>query len=87
MLLPAAARPLIACSANAVHTQRVTDVLRCPDLLDGLAMPAGSPELTPELSARVQRDIVRCALADRSYSPLCDMAKQLAGASARRRAA
>lgn len=28
----------------------------------------------------LQRDVVRCVHADRSYSPYCDMAKSLAGA-------
>ena len=27
----------------------------------------------------LQRDVVRCVHADRSYSPYCDMAKSLAG--------
>jgi hypothetical protein len=31
------------------------------------------------LIARLQRDVVRCVHADRSYSPYCDMAKSLAG--------
>jgi hypothetical protein len=34
---------------------------------------------TIALLQRLQRDVIRCVYADRSYSPYCDMAKSLAG--------
>lgn len=62
------------------HTQRVSDVLKDPSLLAPplLASTPGA-DAGEALLARLRCDIVRCARADRSYSPYSDMAKTLAG--------
>lgn len=67
-------------SPPPTHTQRVSDVLKDPSLLAPplLASTPGA-DAGEALLARLRCDIVRCARADRSYSPYSDMAKTLAG--------
>lgn len=62
---------------NPAHTgvQRVSDIMKHPELLDSMA--AGW--LEAPLLARLRSELPRCARADRSYSPACDLAKSCAG--------
>ncbi|GBF92890.1 hypothetical protein Rsub_05726 [Raphidocelis subcapitata] len=60
--------------------QRVSDVVKDPSLLTAaLVGDAAAGEAGAALLARLRADVVRCARADRSYSPYSDMAKTLAG--------
>ena len=57
------------------YAQRIGDILKAPYLLEVTA----ELEVPPGLLQRLQHDIVRCVLADCSYSPYSDVAKQAAG--------
>lgn len=59
--------------------QRVSDVLKDPDLLTVDITSGAETDTSEDLMARLRLDIVRCARADRNYSPFSDMAKALAG--------
>jgi len=65
---------------NLIQPQRVTDVLKDPTLLTSSLVGEVGGRVDERLLARLRTDIVRCARADRSYSPFSDMAKTLAGA-------
>lgn len=55
--------------------QSIGDVLKSPELLPGLL----GDQFPPEFVRRLQREVTQCMLADCSYSPFSDIAKQATG--------